>query len=189
MCGRFYVDDEMLNEIEKILKRIDRESFKTGDIRPTDKALIIKTGNEKELSCDAASWGYRFESGHSVVFNARSETVFEKPMFKKDFIERRCIIPARGFYEWDSEKNKYLITSGSKEIIYMAGIYRMTKEGSQFTILTEDAKGSLEKIHERMPVIIDYKDVNSWIKKGSWESSFLEKSDPFKENYKIEIRY
>ena len=169
MCGRFYVDDEMLNEIEKILKRIDRENVKSGDIYPTDNALVIKASEgEMGIAGDLISWGYKLEPGHKLIFNARSETVGEKPLFRKDFFERRCVVPARGFYEWDKSKNKYLITSNDSEIIYMAGIYRNTKDGGQFTILTEDAKGVLKKIHERMPLLISKCEIKDWIEKRNF---------------------
>lgn len=168
MCGRFYVDDEMLNEIEKILNRIDRDNLKKGDIYPTDKAVIIKSGEENSgLLLDSFSWGYKLEAKSNVIFNARLETVSEKPLFRNDFISRRCLVPAKGFYEWDKGKSKYLITQKSSGVLYMAGIYRTTKDESQFTILTEDSRGELKEIHERMPLILEEKSIKTWIENGS----------------------
>ena len=164
MCGRFYVDDEMINEINKIFKNIDNEKVKKGEVYPTDKAIVIK----KEISETkpvqvALNWGYKIDDKKRVIFNSRSETVMDKVLFRKDFSERRCVVPVKGFYEWNTSKEKFFYKSKEKDIIYLAGIYRILKDEKQFTIITTDASDKLKDIHQRVPLIINEENINFWL--------------------------
>jgi len=95
MCGRYYVDDETVNEINRILKKIsDREQAGRGEIYPGSKAPVIKK-EEDNLALSVMDWGFPKYKGSGVVFNARSETVLEKNMFRKSLLERRAVIPAK----------------------------------------------------------------------------------------------
>ena len=99
MCGRFYIDDETAREIEKIARKIDDKTAGRGDVHPSDLALVLKTADGKMVS-QILKWGYESPQRRGVIFNARAETVRERPMFRYDYESRRCIIPARKFYEW-----------------------------------------------------------------------------------------
>lgn len=169
MCGHFYVDDETMQEIEKIARKIDRETAKTGDIHPSDPALVI-TACRKEAVSQVLKWGYAaVAKGSNVIFNARSESVQDKLMFKYDFENRRCIIPAAGFYEWKKtgkEKEKYSFFAKGKPLL-LAGIYHRDPEKDRFTILTRQAEGCMEGIHDRMPVILAQEDIEKWLFSGA----------------------
>lgn len=88
-------------------------------------------------------WGY---SGYgNKVINARSETAFEKPMFRKSMQERRCLLPASGYYEWrrtpsgGKSKQKYALYRAGQPTIFMAGLWR-EEQGERlpvFVILTK----------------------------------------------------
>lgn len=177
MCGRFYVDDETMQEVEKIARKIDRETAKAGDVHPSEAALVIKAQKEEVVS-QVLKWGYQAaaKSGR-VIFNARSESVTEKPMFKNDFESRRCIIPAAGFYEWrktGTEKEKYrFFTKGMP--LFLAGIYCRNPEGDRFTILTRQAEGCMEGIHDRMPVILTRGDIEKWLFSREEAESLMKK--------------
>lgn len=165
MCGRFYIDDETAREIEKIARRIDRKLAKTGDVHPSEPALVLRADHDSTVS-EVLRWGYESGRKNTLIFNARSETVRERPMFRYDFETHRCLIPACKFYEWkDSgakKKEKYEFFA-PEEVLYLAGIYHKDPEGDRFTILTREAEGCMVGIHSRMPLILRREDMEEWL--------------------------
>lgn len=165
MCGVFYVDDDTMREIEKIARKIDQKSAAMGDVHPSQPALILRADHGKMVS-EVLKWGYEAYGKKTLIFNARSETVQERPMFRRDFEERRCLIPAGKFYEWKQDgtkqKEKYEFFTQDK-ILYLAGIYHKDPEGDRFTILTREAEGGMTGIHPRMPLILYEKDIGKWL--------------------------
>ena len=168
MCGRFYVDEEVWREIYRIAEASGRgqslqkhAGLGTGgrrDVFPSSQAMVIR-GVQKRAEVQNMKWGYEIPGLKKLLINARSETVREKRLFGQDFACRRCLIPAKGFYEWKrsgsgSGKTKYRFHDGSG-ILYLAGIYRISEQGEEFTILTRAAEGCMEGIHSRMPLLID----------------------------------
>ena len=165
MCGVFYVDDDTMREIEKIARKIDGKQAAAGDVHPSQPALILRVDHGKMVS-EVLKWGYEAYGKKTVIFNARSETVQERPMFKYDFEERRCLIPAGKFYEWKQDgtkqKEKYEFFTPDK-VLYLAGIYHKDPEGDRFTILTREAEGCMTGIHHRMPLILHREEMESWL--------------------------
>lgn len=179
MCGRYYVDDETAKEIRKLLEHLDarfnrgKEALKArnemvkralevrGEIFPTNQVPILV--GDKEIALTMSKWGFTAPTGKGVLINARSETALEKKTFRESLLSRRCVIPAAGFYEWDSDKNKIYFTMPQKPCMYMAGLYRFEKEESRFVILTTAANASMKDIHDRMPLILDEEAVAEWI--------------------------
>ena len=165
MCGVFYVDDDTMREIEKIARKIDQKQAAAGDVHPSQTALILRA-DHGEMVSEVLKWGYEAYGKKTVIFNARSETVQERPMFKYDFEERRCLIPAGKFYEWKQDgtkqKEKYEFFTPDK-ILYLAGIYHKDPAGDRFTILTREAEGCMTGIHHRMPLILYKKDLGKWL--------------------------
>lgn len=99
MCGRFYIEDETMREIERIAKRIDRQMAKSGEVHPSEPALVLRASQDSMVS-EVLKWGYEAARKNTLLFNARSETVRQRPMFRYDYETRRCLIPADKFYEW-----------------------------------------------------------------------------------------
>lgn len=165
MCGVFYVDDETMREIEKIARKIDRKLAATGDVHPSEPALILRADHEEMVS-EVLKWGYEAYGKKTLIFNARSETVQERPMFRRDFEERRCLVPAAKFYEWKKinakQKEKYEFFA-QNEILYLVGIYHKDPAGDRFTILTREAEGCMVGVHHRMPLILHKKDMGRWL--------------------------
>ncbi len=165
MCGVFYVDDDTMREIEKIARKIDQKQAATGDVHPSQPALILRA-DHGEMVSEVLKWGYEAYGKKKPIFNARSETVQERPMFRYDFEERRCLIPAGKFYEWKQDgtkqKEKYEFFAPDK-ILYLAGIYHKDPAGDRFTILTREAEGCMIGIHSRMPLSLYKKDMGKWL--------------------------
>ena len=165
MCGRFYIDDETAREIERIAEKIDRKRAKTGDVHPSEPALILRADCDS-MAAEVLKWGYESARKNTLIFNARSETVRERPMFRYDYETRRCLIPACKFYEWKDigakKKEKYEFFAPEK-ILYLAGIYHKDPEGGRFTILTREAEGCMKGIHSRMPLILRPGEREKWL--------------------------
>ena len=165
MCGVFYVDDETMREIQKIAGKTDKNVAAAGDIYPSRPALILRA-NHQEMVSAVLKWGYEAYGKKTLIFNARSETVRERPMFRRDFEERRCLIPANKFYEWKKintkQKEKYEFFTPDR-ILYLAGIYHKDPLGDRFTILTRAAEGCMEEVHHRMPLILNEREIENWL--------------------------
>jgi len=165
MCGRFYIDDETVREIEKTARKIDRKKAKTGDVYPSEPALILRA-DYNSMIAEVLTWGYESARKNTLIFNARTETVRERPMFRHDYETHRCLVPACKFYEWkqsgEKKKEKYeFFVPG--EILYLAGIYHKDPKGDRFTILTREAEGCMTEIHHRMPLILYREEMENWL--------------------------
>lgn len=109
------------------------------------------------------------------TFNARSESLKEKPSFSSSFRSKRCLIPVRGFYEWQhvgKEKIPWYIYSVNNEMLTLAGLYSewLNKESGEllntFTIITTEANEMMAEIHnskKRMPAILQKDEERKWI--------------------------
>ena len=143
MCGRYYVDEETANEIERIINDIDEKlnDVKMGEIKPSQNALVL-IGKKPELSAEVMQWGFPRFDKKGLIINARAESVKEKRTFKECVMQRRCIIPAAH---------------------YMAGVYQYIQNVERFVILTTQANQSVAKIHDRMPLILEEKEIEGWV--------------------------
>jgi putative SOS response-associated peptidase YedK len=124
------------------------------------------------------SWTTNIEQANIIrykTFNARSESIDTKPSFSSAFRSKRCIIPAKGFFEWQHAGDKkipWYIYQADNEMISIAGIYDSwveTKTGevySTFSIVTTEANDLMAHIHnsgKRMPVILGKNEESRWI--------------------------
>lgn len=164
MCGRFYIDDHTIKEIANVAPEINdvfREG-KRGDIYPSQSALVI-TGRTAHLSAEEMKWGFPQYQKKGLVINARAETVLERNMFRESVRRRRCIIPAGQYYEWDAQKNKVTFSGQDQPVLYMAGFFDRFQDGDHFVILTTAANASVSPVHDRMPLILEKEELESWI--------------------------
>ncbi|WP_432408759.1 SOS response-associated peptidase [Wukongibacter sp. M2B1] len=180
MCGRFQIAVELDDILEKYgidYRGIDFSSKQ--EVFPTDKSIIItKEGMEKKIKM--AKWGFSVSFTKRPLINARSETVSIKQTFRDAFIQRRCIVPVTGYFEWKKEfgkKEKYIIRT-EDDIFSLAGIYKSFNDGygrelEEYTILTGPANKTIEHIHERMPVIINKEYEEIWLDRGVRDITLL----------------
>lgn len=166
MCGRYNFTVEQSEELREMLEELNRKIhgkiFNTGEIFPTHQVpLIIEEDNK--TSPVLSVWGFPKFDKKGVIINARSETAFEKRTFRDSLINRRCIIPSTGFYEWDKEKRKYLFRLEGTNTLYMAGLYSYFQNEMRFVILTTEANESMKDVHNRMPLVIPKHEIETWI--------------------------
>lgn len=162
MCGRYTLvgeDDEQT--MARLIDAVNKQkgtALEPGDIKPSELAPVLRLVGG-EIVPDLMTWGYPAPKGVGLTINARSETVLERPMFREDFLNRRCLIPAGSFYEWDRAKRKYLFGEPSR-VLYMAGFYR---EDMRFVIMTREPVLPVSQIHNRMPVLIREEDIMDYL--------------------------
>lgn len=124
------------------------------------------------------SWTKSIEDANVIrykTFNARSESIKQKPSFSSSFRSKRCIIPVRGFFEWQhigNGKIPWYIYHSENEILSIAGIYDNWIENNTgevfntFSIITTEANDLMSGIHnsgKRMPVILNKSGEKGWI--------------------------
>ena len=99
-------------------------------------------------------------SGHQSLKSQSRITISYR---KRSQEKRRCLIKADGFYEWDKEKAKHLVTDASQNPFYMAGIY--DEEGC-FSILTNEVRTDFIQLHNRVPLMIPSNLLNKYLEDG-----------------------
>ena len=180
MCGKYYADREFIPHLSSLFKDIgvapDRElreewekvllekddSEAVKDVDPTDKAITISL-SDGVLVASKMKWGFRDPYHDTLVINARSESAAEKQMFAESIRERRCVIPASGYYEWDRSRSRYRFRRPDGGLVLLAGIYRNELAEPHFTILTAEANDCMKPVHPRMPVTIGQDEIKDWI--------------------------
>ena len=168
MCGRYHFSAELLDEIRDLTEQKDWKlelGVLDRDIHPGDTAPVITAAGDQGGSLRACrqKWGYPGPGGKGLVFNARSESVFEKRMFRDSVSMRRAVIPVSWFYEWNKNKEKFTFTKEGSRILFLAGFYGRYEDGEHFVILTTQANASMAPVHSRMPLVLEREQVREWI--------------------------
>lgn len=172
MCGRYTLVasvDELIQEFDLI----NVPDFSPGtNISPTETCLVICENAARLRQAELMRWGFPSQvTTRKTLINARAETVHKKPMFSEAFRNRRCLVPARGFYEWRSENGKkrpYCFARPGGRLLAFAGLWQpfegqADKTLPAFTILTTAANELVASYHDRMPVIISPDRYSQWL--------------------------
>ncbi len=163
MCCKYYYTPysvmKTINELE--LQEREDMMLPEGEISPSCSSLII-IGQSGRLILDEAKWGFPGKGG-GLIINARSETALTKPMFSSSVLNRRCVVPAEKFWEWDSLKEKVEFKDPAGELMYLAGFWNIIENVARFVVMTAAANASVISVHDRMPLIISRSDVRSWL--------------------------
>ncbi len=179
MCGRF-TQRYTWSEVHAFLSVIGaaKNLRPRYNIAPTTTIDVVRLGGGgRELV--SMRWGLvpvwwkKPLKDVPATFNARAETVAQKPMFRDAFKKRRCIIPASGFFEWTGgkgEKVPHLFTAGDgSPVLAFAGLWdRWTDPASgdevlSATIIVSGASEWMTPYHDRMPVLLGVEDFDGWL--------------------------
>lgn len=175
MCGRFVVAPSSVTDVQKFYNVKESHAFDASyNVAPTSKVPVVlesEDGIDREIRM--MRWGLipswaKDKSIGNKLFNARSETVMEKPAFRKAYEKRRCVIPASGFYEWQKPSKQPYYFTAPDGIFPFAGLWERwnSPEGElvdSFTILTTEANDTVRPVHGRMPVILSHNLVGAWL--------------------------
>lgn len=200
MCGRYYVDDETAREIRRLVLKLDQRFQGRSDqnmtqeaaqkmdagslcepaagsaaVFPSQKAMVIM-GKERHLEAEQMIWGFPRFDGKGLLINARAETAVERRTFRESVLHRRCVIPAKGFWEWNKSKEKFSFERQDSSVMFMAGCYDCFKGQERFIILTTEANSSVKSVHDRMPLILERSELEDWVTDDSVAEYFLHKT-------------
>jgi len=171
MCGRYSANDKVNDWIVEYCSLPSEGILRVGDIRPGERAPAIIMGHSKPLIVPM-TWGIQGKS--SLIINARKETIWEKPSFRHLIQNRRCLLPASCFYEWDSEKHKATLSGKDDEMLFLAGVYQAEPEGGRFVIITAPVDETVRPIHDRMPVRIPEALIDEWLSNAERAKEILD---------------
>lgn len=180
MCGRFMFDPTTNPELKKIqtLAATQSVAVKTGEVFPNDlTALVID--QDQQIKVVAMAWGWPgFKAGKKLI-NARSETVLQKSRFAQAFLTQRAVYPTNGFFEWTVDKQKvYFKYPNSTQPVYIAGFYAYFDGQPRSILLTTAPNASVAPVHNRMPLLLQKRQISSWLKDSSWAQAFLRQAMP-----------
>jgi len=194
MCGRFGLFTDLVELVEFLgfeLKMPEDTYTPRWNIAPTTPVLTITETDGRRVG-SMMRWGLiphwaKPETAFKrPMFNARSETVAERPAFRDSFIARRCLVPANGFFEWRGkgarDKTPIWIHSTNAPVITFAGIWSVWHgpDGivESCAILTTSPNALMEPIYDRMPVILDDDWAAIWLDDAADQTVLLEVLKP-----------
>lgn len=174
MCGRYSIAVEP-TEVEGRFQAVFAEPTQPRfNAAPTQRLPVIL--NMAPRTIFLVPWGLKPDWMSRVakkggLINVRLETLRDKRTFRSDLTERRCLVPADGFYEWktlpDGKKVPFRITRADGKLFAFAGIWQEQLEVSgrtpHFAIITTAANDLMQPIHSRMPVILDAGEEAAWL--------------------------
>jgi putative SOS response-associated peptidase YedK len=176
MCSRYFLDADGNIIAYTFSVPLQERVRKRFNIAPTQEAPVIRAeaGGARELRLLrwglVPSWAKDLKVGTKMI-NARSEGAEEKPAFRAAIRQRRCVVPASGFFEWQGDagrKQPFAITVPEQPLLAFAGLWERWKprDGEPvetFTIMTTDANEQVARIHDRMPVILPMDAIDTWL--------------------------
>lgn len=146
------------------------------NLAPTEFLPGIRLDEQGAETWEVFRWGLipRWAKPDRIpdkTFNARSETVAEKPTFRDAWKKRRCVLPVSGYYEWTGEpgnKQPFYFHRADDRPLILAGLWETWKHGDNVvdscTVMTKASAGKLTDYHHRMPVFLDHDDVGTWLR-------------------------
>ncbi|WP_116948975.1 SOS response-associated peptidase [Jiangella endophytica] len=199
MCGRYVADtsiDDLAAEFDAIAAGTVAELMPSYNVAPTDRVPVVleRTDEppERTRQLHAARWGlipsWAKNSGTAAtMINARIETVADKPAFRGPVARRRCVLPARGYYEWQRgagrTKRPYFIHPAGG-LLAMAGVFEWWRDPSapaddphrwvlSASVLTTAPVPGLAHIHDRMPVLLTAEEIPDWLDRSNEDTGAL----------------
>jgi putative SOS response-associated peptidase YedK len=173
MCGRYMITSpfEAMRELFDALPANDLGPDEARpNVSPTQNVPVVVT-QDGARRIVPMRWGflphwYKAPNDGPLLINARADTIAEKPAFRSAARERRCLIPADGFYEWQGTKGAktpFVIRPPGGGLIAFAGVWQAWQGTPTCAIVTTDANATLAPIHHRMPVVIAPADFALWL--------------------------
>lgn len=168
--------------------KIDRKNWRAWvepvfNLAPTSEVPILVRAEDGALELIGARWGliphwWKKPTPPSLTFNARSEEARQKPTWRQGLRAQRCLMPARGWYEWNEHEKvrnesgrlvnqPYFLFSPNSEVIAFAGVWAIWQSPSgpvvSCALLSKEAAPGIAEIHHRMPVVLQPEQYDTWL--------------------------
>ncbi len=210
MCGRYAASadlEELIEEFDVELDRHDEPArsvlanpqqppagLPDWNMAPTKQAPVVLTRPVDDVprrQLRLLTWGLvpawsKDVKGAYRMINARAESVAEKPAYARALASRRALVPALGWYEWQTSptvrdakgkprKQPFFVRRGDGDLLAMAGIYEFWRDKAvadpddplawlvTFAIVTTAAEPGLDRIHDRQPLVLEREDWARWL--------------------------
>ncbi|WP_232681344.1 SOS response-associated peptidase [Nocardioides sp. R-C-SC26] len=215
MCGRYASTrepDDLVEEFDVLERHLAAPLEPDYNVAPTKPVYAVldrppRRSEDGEASAPvrqlrSLTWGLvpswaKDPSIGSRLINARSETVAEKPSFRRAFAARRCILPADGYYEWyaatpaggKQRKQPFFIRPRDGGTLAMAGLYEIWRDPERAdddpdrfrwtcTVITTEAEDELGRIHDRMPLMVTSERRDAWLDPRTPVAGLLDLLEP-----------
>jgi putative SOS response-associated peptidase YedK len=180
VCGRFVLETPLKATAEIFNAQMAKSlvTVPNFNICPSENISVL-VSNSGKRKLGQMRWGfvphwYKSVADGPLLFNARAETLAEKPAFRDACRKRRCLIPADGFYEWKkkvgSKSKPFYVRRSDRQQMIFAGIWQFSDDREDriptCTIITVPASEQISGIHNRMPLLIDPCDWAGWLGEG-----------------------
>jgi putative SOS response-associated peptidase YedK len=180
VCGR-YATSRSSADLSSLFDAPDEteESLAADyNVAPTDPVPVVRVSERVGGPVvSAARWGLvppwaKDSRAGARMINARAETLAGSSVYARPFAQRRCLVPADGWYEWlrrGSGKQAYFMTPSDGSVLAFAGLWTAWRgPGSAdrlltFSIVTTSAIGDLALVHDRMPLVLPPGRWSSWL--------------------------
>lgn len=196
MCGRYASTrspEDLVDLFEVDQWNPEQALAPNYNVAPTDAVWAVLEAADRETGAVERQlrplrWGLvpfwaKSPNVGAKMINARMETVHEKPAYRRAFTKRRCLLPADGFYEWQTVpatetdkayKQPYFISPHDGQVMALAGLYEIWRDPDRdkddpqawwttCTIITTEATDAAGRVHPRMPLAIDPADQAAWL--------------------------
>jgi putative SOS response-associated peptidase YedK len=171
MCGRYAIHANP--EVVALQFALDEApEFKPSyNVCPGTEVLVVRTDREGRRVARQHRWGLiphwaKDPAIGNKLANARGESLAERPAFRDAFRQWRCLVPASGFYEWQTRagrKYPWYIRPLDAELFALAGITALWRGVRSVSLITTDPNPLMRPIHDRMPVIVAPEDYAAWL--------------------------
>jgi putative SOS response-associated peptidase YedK len=184
MCGRYVTPEQAAMER---FWHIGRHNWRglvlpLFNVAPTGFVPIIIRAEDGVLELTGARWGlvphwWKNPDPPSMTFNARSEEAAQKPMWRQALKSKRCLMPVRGWYEWQvlspaqgktrAVKQPYFIHDPESDVMAFAGLWSTWGADGEplasCALMTRAAAPSVAQVHDRMPVVLKPSQFGEWL--------------------------
>ena len=188
MCGRFDRHSSLADfshAIDGLHVEASEELPPSYNVAPSQHALVVRDTPEGRVA-SALVWGlipsWVKDSTKNRPINARSETVNERPMFRRPFRTQRCLVLCNGYYEWQKQatgpKQPYYLQCPGATPFALAGLWERNdhldaESLETFCILTTTASAAVDCIHHRMPIRLSRDAYADWLDSRVCDVEFL----------------
>jgi putative SOS response-associated peptidase YedK len=171
MCGAFEQDRDAMHRWNDLLADWPSDLIDHKNIRPTDEVLTLDAEGFSLRKWSLIPRWSKDSKLKYATFNARGETVAEKPAFRDAWKRsQRCIVPASAYFEWpiiDGKKQCHRLSRSDGDAILFGGLWETWQHGEDqrntFTIITTSAANDIDWVHPRTPLIIDNEHIDHWL--------------------------